>query len=116
MSTFVLKKEYALQLPTSYVDIDTDEMEYIDGGISWSGAKNVLYGALGYFIGKIVGHAISKSLVGAAIKAAGGWLAGVIDTAIIAVYVHPWLAAGSIAAIGGCGYAVYRVGRKKRWW
>ena len=27
-----MKKEYALQLPSSYVDIDRDEMEYIDGG------------------------------------------------------------------------------------
>lgn len=32
MSTFVLKKEYALQLPSSYVDIDREEMEYLDGG------------------------------------------------------------------------------------
>jgi hypothetical protein len=32
MSAFVLKREYALQLPNSYVDIDSDEMEYIDGG------------------------------------------------------------------------------------
>ena len=32
MSTFVLKKEYALQMPSSYVDIDRDEMEYVDGG------------------------------------------------------------------------------------
>lgn len=32
MSTFVLNKEYSLQLPSSYVDIDREEMEYIDGG------------------------------------------------------------------------------------
>lgn len=32
MSTFVLKREYALQLPNSYVEIDRDEMEYVDGG------------------------------------------------------------------------------------
>jgi|CZCA01.1.fsa_nt_gi hypothetical protein len=32
MSAFVLKREYALQLPTSYVDVDRDEMEYVDGG------------------------------------------------------------------------------------
>ena len=32
MSTFVLKREYALQLPNSYVDVDRDEMEYVDGG------------------------------------------------------------------------------------
>ncbi len=39
MSTFVLKKEYELQLPSSYVDIDREEMEYIDGGL---GAPNWL--------------------------------------------------------------------------
>ena len=33
MSTFVLKKEYELQLPSSYVDIDRDEIGYIDGGL-----------------------------------------------------------------------------------
>ena len=32
MSTFVLKREYALQLPNNYVEIDRDEMEYVDGG------------------------------------------------------------------------------------
>jgi hypothetical protein len=32
MNTFVLRKEYALQLPNSYVEIDRDEMEYVDGG------------------------------------------------------------------------------------
>lgn len=32
MSTFVLKREYALQMPCSYVDIDRGEMEYVDGG------------------------------------------------------------------------------------
>lgn len=32
MSTFVLKRGDALQLPNSYVEIDRDEMEYVDGG------------------------------------------------------------------------------------
>ena len=44
MSTFVLKREYALAMPTSYVDIDRDEMEYVDGG--WS-IKTVLNNAIG---------------------------------------------------------------------
>ena len=34
MSTFVLKREYALAMPTSYIDIDRDEMEYLDGGMT----------------------------------------------------------------------------------
>lgn len=32
MSTFVLRREYDLQLPNNYVEIDRDEMEYVDGG------------------------------------------------------------------------------------
>ena len=34
MSAFVLNREYALQLPNNYVEIDRDEMEYVDGGFS----------------------------------------------------------------------------------
>ena len=36
MSTFVLQREYSLQLPNSYVEIDRDEMEYVDGGLDIS--------------------------------------------------------------------------------
>lgn len=32
MSAFVLNRKYALELPTSYVDMDNEEMEYVDGG------------------------------------------------------------------------------------
>ncbi len=32
MSTFVLKRNYGLELPRSYVEVDRDEMEYVDGG------------------------------------------------------------------------------------
>jgi len=59
MSTFVLNKEYSLQLPSSYVDIDRDEMEYIDGG-AWSGyvaAKN----AWGYISQKGMSRALAYS-------------------------------------------------------
>lgn len=35
MSTFVLDRRYALQMPNNYVDIDQEEMEYIDGGWAW---------------------------------------------------------------------------------
>ncbi|GAA0760978.1 hypothetical protein SDC9_58690 [bioreactor metagenome] len=37
MSAFVLNRKYELQLPNSYVDVDRDEMEYVDGGILVSG-------------------------------------------------------------------------------
>ena len=36
MSTFALKRGYELQLPMSFVDVDRDEMEYVDGGSGFS--------------------------------------------------------------------------------
>lgn len=32
MSTFVLNRSYELQLPNSFVEVDCEEMEYVDGG------------------------------------------------------------------------------------
>lgn len=32
MGAFALQRKYELQLPSSFVDIDRDEMEYIEGG------------------------------------------------------------------------------------
>ena len=55
MSTFVLKREYALQLPNNYVEIDRDEMEYVDGGLSipnW-----LVAGAVNWTIDAVVGAA-----------------------------------------------------------
>ncbi|SHI22326.1 hypothetical protein [Clostridium intestinale] len=34
MSAFVLNRNYELQLPSSFVDVDREEMEYVDGGIT----------------------------------------------------------------------------------
>lgn len=52
MSTFVLKREYALAMPSSYVDIDRDEMEYVDGEL---GAPNWLVaGAVNWVISGLI--------------------------------------------------------------
>ncbi len=32
MSTFVLKRNYGLELPTSFVEVDREDMEYTEGG------------------------------------------------------------------------------------
>ena len=37
---FLFNLEYALAMPTSYVDIDSDEMEYVDGG-AWNSVSNI---------------------------------------------------------------------------
>ena len=116
MSTFVLDRKFELQLPNSYVEIDRDEMEYIDGGITWKNARTIVYSALGFFIGSIVKKAVSASLIGLALEGASFWLMGVIDTAICAVIANPSLAIVSVALIGGAGYTVYEIGKKKKYW
>ena len=65
MSTFVLRREYALQMPTNFVDVDMDEMEYVDGGIAlkttWVAAG--LNAAIGIAIGGGVGIAGIKAYI-----------------------------------------------------
>jgi len=36
MSAFVLNRKYQVQLPNSFVDVDSEEMEYVDGGFNMS--------------------------------------------------------------------------------
>ena len=43
MSTFVLKREYALEMPINYVDIDRYEMEYVDGGATSTSTGTASY-------------------------------------------------------------------------
>jgi hypothetical protein len=106
MSAFVLSRGYELQLPNNYVDIDADEMEYIDGGISYSSAKSILYGAIGAAITRIVGRAITQSAIGAVINSIGSWFAGTIDTAILTVWYNPVAAAVAAAGVVGTIYSV----------
>lgn len=49
MSAFVLRKEYLLQLPNNFVDIDSEEMEYVEGGLIGlpEGVENWIWGVLG---------------------------------------------------------------------
>ena len=46
MSSYALNRNYNLQLPNSFVEIDKEEMEYVDGGVSvsksWSGFQVTL--------------------------------------------------------------------------
>lgn len=43
MSAFVLERKYALQLPNYFVDIDRDEMEYVDGGATSTSTGTAKY-------------------------------------------------------------------------
>lgn len=119
MSTFVLKRNYELTLPTSYIDINNEEMEYVDGGgFSWSGAKTIVYGALAYVLGKFIAGVTSK-LLESAIVASAAWIKGAIDTAILTVMCYPEKVAATAIAIGllgAAGYGIYKTGKSKKWW
>ncbi|CAM2888570.1 hypothetical protein HAHI6034_01500 [Hathewaya histolytica] len=100
MSTLALNRSYELQMPSSFVDVDRDEMEYVDGGfyISNQTLKGVLISA-------------GVNPVGATLIGLGAWkLAGLITAKSAAVgaklgaFGGPFTAAiGSLvsAAIGG---------------
>ena len=88
MSTFVLKKEYALQLPNNFVEIDRDEMEYVDGGFYY----------MDYYA--VVGLVQAVGLSGATVTVAAlaaqlGGMTGLVASLIPGI---GWAAAGLIAA------------------
>ena len=91
MSTFALKRGYELQLPTSYVDMNRDEMEYVDGtgwianlcGTSGAAAGAIAAGIIGAAAGSALGTCvipiigtISWAVVGAVAGAATGFRQG----------------------------------------
>ncbi|MBL4930972.1 hypothetical protein [Clostridium paridis] len=83
MSAFVLNRNYELQLPNSYEDIDCDEMEYVDGGstvnvyLKGTTFKYIIIGgsaAIGTLVGTIFGQMEGGIL--------GCFLGGLIGTVI----------------------------------
>lgn len=118
MSTFVLKREYALQMPTSYVDIDREEMEYVDGGLSWNEARSYVWGLITGALATIIGKGVAKSWVGSVItKAVAGWITSAIDSATIAIMYIPSSAIKGIAiatlggALGCAAWQLYSYGK-----
>lgn len=94
MSTFVLNRGYALQLPTSYVEVEREEMEYVEGGIACStlgwildGCITVALAAYGIYGGiKTIGALLGrncKGLVVAAFSTALKWAKVSLATSII---------------------------------
>ena len=86
MSTFVLRREYNLQLPNNYVEIDRDEMEYVDGGGSVT--LSISVAAL---IGMGVGFA-SGVIAGAICTYLGGGVIASTAAKFITAAVTNWVA------------------------
>lgn len=105
MSTFVLKREYSLKLPNSYVETDREEMEYVDGG-DWQGC----YGGDYWW-----GSAFQFSAHGAADMAA--ILAKGAAIATIAAIISPFIGASVTAtAVVGIAAGVLALGAGEFWY
>lgn len=89
MSAFVLNRSYGLQLPNSFVDVDRDEMEYVDGG--YSASYGTLWGLKCYDI-RLNGAETSQFLSDA------GWAALIICGA---TGIFSGVAAGIVGVILG---------------
>jgi len=96
--------EMVLRLPSSYVCVESDEMEYIDGGgLGW-----LLEGAAGSILGALVMQAFDiKIPTGCALKAVtamGGWVYSTFIAngalAIIAPYACIIGMAAIVTAVG----------------
>lgn len=101
MSAFVLNRNYELQLPNNFVDIEKDEMEYVDGGganygvcgyITFRISRNVINAAIALgvtcAVAAAIGSCIGTAGLGAAAAAAlisgvAGIVAGVISNGLL---------------------------------
>ncbi len=61
----------ALQLPSSFVDVESEEMEYVDGGNGWWNSVPVVAGAIDILIGfvPVIGELNDLSEAGKLVRA-----------------------------------------------
>lgn len=109
----------AMVMPSSYAVMDQEEMTYIEGGkLSWSTAKKYAKMALIAVVGYAAGR-VRDALVDKAFLAAAPWVKNAFETAILVVMCYPGkvaAVAAGVAILGAAGYAVYKVGKKKKYW
>jgi hypothetical protein len=90
----------ALKLPVSYVGIEQDEMEYIDGGMSAKDmALNLLIGAVGSVIGSKLAPYCTLAVFKAALSYCSG-AAAVVWTAVANAVAWVWNTPVALACLG----------------
>jgi hypothetical protein len=91
--------EMVLRLPSSYVEIERDEMEYVDGGrLGW-----LLEGAAGSILGTLImqafGIELAKGCAFRAVVAMGGWVYSTFVSSGALAFIAPYAAVIGMAAI-----------------
>ena len=106
MSAIALNRNYELQLPNSYVDVDRDEMEYVDGGSAftdWFFSVN----NIGNILNTVISLAIPAGGIAAYISRVGTRTAArYLEGAIVNKLKCIGLAAAAAAAPGIIGYVL----------
>ncbi|NKF08026.1 hypothetical protein J1C67_05400 [Clostridium gasigenes] len=101
MSTFVLKRNYGLELPASYVEVDSEEMEYVDGG-------GPHYGFSGY-----ITYRVSRTVINAAV---GIGASAAVSLALGSAGITGGLTLLAVPALSGLIAAVASNGLLKQDW
>ena len=107
MAELAFRKNFTLQLPSSFVDMKADEMEYIDGGMS---GTDFALGVLATVVGNAIGRYVTLTMVRTALTALGGWVANTFYSVAVWAAFNP-VAAGAVlvgiaSAVGG--YVAWR--------
>lgn len=108
MSAFVLNRQYELQLPKNFSEVDKDEMEYIEGGSAKDWAIGITCGLIANALWAIGKKAITSAMVKVALTACAGAAKAVwagISAAAFWVWNTP-VALAILAGVVGIGVGV----------
>ena len=100
MSTFVLRREYALQLPNSFIEIDKEEMEYVEGGSAREWAIGIACSLIANAIWALGKKAISTGMVRTALTVSAG-AAKAVWAGISSAAVWVWNTPVALAIVSG---------------
>jgi len=96
-----------LVMPSSYIAMDENEMQYIEGGDGLrEKAEGFIYGVLAAGIGAIAKKAISASMVRVVAGLCGAWIVSTVDAAIVTAMFNPALATTCVLAAAAGIFAV----------
>ena len=103
----------ALVMPSNCVVMNSEEMEYVDGGWGMKEAKAAVLAALAGAIGFITKKAVSATMVKVVIGLCGSAIIATVDAAIITAFINPALAgtcalaAATSILIVGANYGIW---------
>ncbi len=90
----------ALQLPSSFVDVERDEMEYVDGGNAYEWAVGIACSLIANAVTAIVKRVVTQAMVDAALTACSG-AASAVWAGISSAAAFIWNTPVALAIVAG---------------